>query len=71
MSKGTIYTETVVYSAPAEYVADAPYQIAIVSLDQEDKRLTARIAGERVQIGDAVEFVETRAGYPVYRKQQL
>ena len=68
MSQATVYTETVVYSAPAEYVDDAPYQIAIVSLEQG--RVTARIAGDRVQIGDAVEFVETRNGYPVYRKQR-
>ena len=50
---GTIYTETVVFSAPEQYVNDAPYQLAIVDLD-DGGRLTARILPEsgRVQIGD-------------------
>jgi uncharacterized OB-fold protein len=47
-------------------VADAPYQLAIVSLDSGG-RLTARIAGERVKIGDKVELVEERTGVPFFR----
>jgi uncharacterized OB-fold protein len=65
---GTVYTETVVFAAPEQFVADAPYQLAIVSLD-EGRRLTARIAGDRVQIGDPVEFVEFRDGVPFFRKK--
>ena len=68
MSTGVIYTETVVYAAPAEFVADAPYQLAIVSLESGG-RLTTRIAGERVKIGDKVELVETRDGIEFFRKQ--
>ena len=64
---GTIYTETVIYAAPEQFVADAPYQLAIVALET-GKRLTARIAGDRVAIGDAVEFVEERNGIPFFRK---
>jgi uncharacterized OB-fold protein len=64
--KGIVYTETVIYAAPEQFVADAPYQLAIVSLD-DGKRLTARIAGERVQIGDAVTFAENRDGIPFFR----
>ncbi len=30
---GTVYTETVVYSAPEAFVQDAPYQVAIVTLE--------------------------------------
>ena len=67
MSGGTVYTETVVYAAPEQFVADAPYQLAIVSL-AEGGRLTARIMGGRVQIGDAVEFAESRDGIPFFRK---
>ena len=55
MSTGVIYTETVVHAAPAEFVADAPYQLAIVALEGGG-RLTVRIAGERVEIGDKVEL---------------
>jgi uncharacterized OB-fold protein len=67
MKNGTVYTETVVWSPPERYVNDAPYQIAIV--DQGDKRVTARIAGDRVAIGDAVEFVESREEVLYFRKE--
>ncbi|HML17548.1 MAG TPA: OB-fold domain-containing protein [Bryobacteraceae bacterium] len=64
---GTIYTETLIYAAPQQFVADAPYQLVIVALDS-GKRLTARIAGERVAIGDAVNFAEYRDGIPFFSK---
>ncbi len=67
---GTVYTETVVFSAPEQYVNDAPYQLAIVDLD-DGGRLTARILPEtgRVQIGDRVVFAESRNGVVFYAKQ--
>lgn len=64
---GIVYTETVVYAPPEQFVADAPYQIAIVALE-DGKRLTGRIDSERVSIGDRVEFVEDRGGIPFFRK---
>ena len=64
---GTVYTETVVHAAPAQFLADAPYQLAIVSLDGGCRR-TVRILGERVTIGDAVEFAEDRNGVAFFRK---
>lgn len=64
---GTVYTETIVHSAPEQFVADAPYQLAIVQLDAGG-RLTARLVGERAAIGDRVEFAEERSGIPFYRK---
>lgn len=64
---GVVYTETVVHAPPQQFLADAPYQLAIVSLDG-GKRLTARIDGERVAIGDAVDFVEDRGGISFFRK---
>lgn len=68
---GTIYTETVVYSPPEQYAADAPYQLAIVELEGGG-RLTARVLGkephERARIGDRVVFVEDRDGVAYYRK---
>jgi uncharacterized OB-fold protein len=66
---GTVYTETLVHMAPEQFTADAPYQIAIVTLEDESRK-TVRIAGERVQIGDAVEFVEARNDIPFFRKVQ-
>jgi uncharacterized OB-fold protein len=66
--KGVIYTETVVHAPPEQFAADAPYQLAIVTLE-DGKRLTARILGDRVAIGDAVELAENRDGVSFFRKQ--
>ncbi len=68
---GTVYTETVVHSAPEAFLAEAPYQLAIIDLDGGG-RLTVRIPAateaERVRIGDRVEFAEFRNEIPYYRK---
>lgn len=64
---GIVYTEAVVYSAPEAFVKDAPYQTAIVTLD-EGGRLTGRIVGERVAIDDRVMLVETRDGVTYWKK---
>lgn len=65
--KGVIYTETVVYAPPEQFAADAPYQLVIVALE-DGKRLTARILGDRVSIGDAVELAENRNNISFFRK---
>jgi uncharacterized OB-fold protein len=67
MRTGTVYTETVIYSAPEAFLKDAPYQTAIVTLD-EGGRVTARILGDRVAIDDRVAEVEQRDGVPYFRK---
>ncbi len=68
---GTVYTETIVYSPPEQYAADAPYQIAIVDLESGE-RVTVRVLGknadERVHIGERVAFVEDQNGVAYYRK---
>lgn len=64
---GAVYTETVVHAAPEAFAAEAPYQSAIVELDSGG-RVTARIVGERVAIGDRVEQVEIRNGVPYFCK---
>ena len=38
MERGTIYTETVIHSAPEAFLADAPYQLVIVSLEAGGRR---------------------------------
>jgi uncharacterized OB-fold protein len=81
MRTGTVYTETVIYSAPEAFAKDLPYQTAIVSLDNvgpvtgRATRVTARIRGDRVAIGDHVVEVEAAeaaarhmAGVPFFRK---
>jgi uncharacterized OB-fold protein len=65
--KGTVYTETVIYSAPEAFTKDVPFQTAIISLESGG-RITARIDGERVVIGDRVERLEDRDGVPFFRK---
>jgi uncharacterized OB-fold protein len=64
---GTVYTETVVFSPPEAYVNDVPYQLAIIQLES-GRRLTGRIDGERVHIGDRVDFVEFRKDVAFFRK---
>jgi len=57
MDRGVVYTETVIHAAPEAFLKDAPYQLALVSLDGGGRR-TGRVRGERVKIGDAVQVVE-------------
>ena len=64
---GTVYTETVVHLAPEAFARDAPYQVAIVTLE-DGSRVTGRILGDRVAIDDRVEQVETRDGVPFFRR---
>ncbi len=67
MRRGTVYTETVIYSPPEAFIKEAPYQTAIVTLEGGG-RVTGRIEGERVVIDDRVEEVEERGGVPFFRK---
>lgn len=64
---GIVYTETLIHAAPREFVAEAPYQLIIVTLD-DGKRVTGRSAGERVAIDDRVEMTEEKNGVPYFRK---
>ena len=68
MRSGIVYTETVIYSPPVAFMNDVPYQTAIVSLEGGG-RLTGRILGDRVVIGDHVVEVEQREGVPFFRKE--
>jgi len=69
LGSGTVYTETVVWSPPQEYVNDVPYQLAIIELDG-GRRITGRIDGDRAQIGDRVAFSDFRNNVPFFRKSQ-
>ena len=66
---GTVYTETVVYTAPPAFAHDVPYQVAIVSLDGGG-RVTGRVEGERVSIDDRVKLIDKRDGVPFFRKSE-
>ncbi len=67
MKSAIVYTETVVHAAPEQFVSEAPYQLAIIEFE-DHMRAMVRIAGERVVIGDRVEFAEERNGLPFYRR---
>ena len=69
MRTGIIYTETVVHIAPEAFQNDVPYQVVIVSLE-DGTRLTARMEGDRVQIGDRVVETGQREGVSFFRKQE-
>jgi uncharacterized OB-fold protein len=75
MRTGVIYTETIIYSAAEAFASEVPFQTAIVTLDGAPAaqggrpgRVTARILGDRVSIGDRVVEVETRDGVPFFQK---
>jgi len=67
MRTGIVYTETVVHIAPEAFLKDVPYQVAIVEFPDTSK-ITARIEGERVQIGDRVVEVSQQAGISFFQK---
>ncbi len=67
LGPGTVYTETVIWSPPEAFVNDVPYQLAIVQLDS-GSRVTGRVLGDRVTIGDRVNFAEFRNDIPYFRK---
>lgn len=69
MSGGVIYTETLVHSAPEQFIGDAPYQLVIVTLGETGNKVTGRMTPpDRVVIGDHVEFDCDRNGTPYFRK---
>lgn len=65
--KGTVYTETLIHSAPEAFVSEAPYQLIIVTLEN-GKRVTGRVSGDRVAIDDTVVLADERNGVPFFRK---
>jgi hypothetical protein len=56
----TVYTETTLYTAE-------PFQIVIITRD-DGTRVTGRVEGERLSIGDSVIEIEPRDGVPYFRK---
>jgi uncharacterized OB-fold protein len=70
MRTGVVYTETVIYSAAEAFASQVPFQTAIIALDEPSGpgRVTARILGDRVAIGDHVVEVEPREGVPFFQK---
>jgi hypothetical protein len=63
--QGTVYSCTMLHAAATPFEKNLPFQIAIIELE-EGPRLTARIQGEKVKIGDKVKQVEEKNGVQVF-----
>ena len=61
-----VYSETVVWSAPAELANEAPYQLVLI--DDDGARTMGRVRGERVKIGDNVILDAVEHGVHFFRK---
>jgi uncharacterized OB-fold protein len=68
--RGLVYTETIVHLAPERFAAEVPYQVAIVTLN-DGGRITARVEGERVAIGDRVIEIRIRDGISFFEKSDI
>jgi uncharacterized OB-fold protein len=64
---GTVYTETLIHAAPERFIAEAPYQVVIVTLTTGG-RITGRVAGPAVVIDDRVQLVQEKDGVPYFQK---
>ena len=62
---GRVYSCTTLFAAAEAFEKDLPFQIAIVELE-DGFRLTARITGPRVEIGDTVKFLEPKDGVHLF-----
>ena len=67
---GTVYTCTTLHAAAEPFEKDLPFQIAIVVSDDGD-RMTARIEGERVGIGDRVRKTDERGGVNIFARESV
>lgn len=63
--QGTVYSCTMLHAAATPFEKSLPFQIAIIQLE-EGPRLTARIQGEKVKIGDKVKQIEESNGVQVF-----
>ena len=54
--RGVVYAKTVVEMAPARFVDEAPYAVALIDLE-EGVRVMARLTETTVEIDDPVEIV--------------
>ena len=64
----TVYSETMVWSPPAELAALAPYQLLLVEQPDGPRLLGRAVAGERLEIGDSVTIDAVVDGVHIFRK---
>ncbi|VDG99092.1 Predicted nucleic-acid-binding protein containing a Zn-ribbon [Lysinibacillus sphaericus] len=66
-SKGSVYSYTDIYVAPAEFADLAPYTVALIQLDEIGVKVTGRMESN-VEIGDQVELDRVEKGAYLYSK---
>jgi hypothetical protein len=65
----TVYSETLVWSPPAELAGIAPYQLVLID-DGGSRVLGRAVPGERLEIGDNVTLDSVVDGTSLFRKTQ-
>ena len=64
----TVYSETLVWSPPAELAELAPYQLVLVEQEGGPRLIGRTAPGERVEIGDRVALDAAVDGVHIFRK---
>ena len=64
----TVYSETLVWSPPAELAALAPYQLLLVEQEAGRRLIGRAVPGERLEIGDNVTVDSVVDGVSLFRK---
>lgn len=64
----TVYSETLVWSPPAELAAIAPYQLLLIDQDNGPRLVGRAAPGERLAIGDTVTLDAVVDGVNLFRK---
>ncbi|MBI2688981.1 MAG: OB-fold domain-containing protein [Acidobacteria bacterium] len=65
-----VYSETVVWSPPAELAAIAPYQLVLVEQPEGPRLMGRAQSGERLEIGDTVTLCADENGVNIFRKMK-
>ena len=65
--RGKVYSHTTLHAAAQPFEKDLPFQMAIIELE-EGPRLTARIEGAPVAIGDSVQVAREADGVWFFTK---
>jgi uncharacterized OB-fold protein len=65
---GTVYSESIVHSPPAELLGQAPYQLLLVTLSDGRRVMGRGAAGQNLSINDPVTLKESREGVLFFEK---
>ena len=65
-----VYSETLVWSPPAELAGLAPYQLVLAEDEAGARTLGRMTPGERVAIGDTVTLDAVEDGVNIFRKSK-